>query len=222
MYPTRTTLNLALVVTRPREGLAIPEFKSKVLSFAIGFCLRARVHQDCVCDCFLAKKMAGDTEATGKYQSLMADRQLLTSLMEAAANGKVKELESVMQKVEERYADSWKEGGDAAKAELLLGFKDGKGRTVAHFAALGGSKKALELVLKSCPGLANTRDSTGKTPLFTSATLGDLAAIELLIDKGAEVNVEAEGGSTSLHDAVYAGKSDAVKALLKHGATVRR
>ena len=150
----------------------------------------------------------------------MADRDLLTSLMEAAANGNLELLRSVIQKIEERYADHIHGGEIAAKADVLLGFKDGNGRTVAHFAALGGSRDALELLIQLCPAAVKSRDNSGKTPLFTSATLGDLASIELLLDNGAEVNIESEGGGTPLHEAVYAGKVAAVKLLLDRGAAV--
>lgn len=174
----------------------------------------------CTCEPYLPAKMAGHTKASDKYQSLMTDRGLLTSLMEAAAKGEPKVLHSVIQEIEKRYADQLQEGGIATKADVLLGFRDGNGRTVAHFAALGGSRDSLELLIQLCPAAVKSRDNSGKTPLFISATLGDLASIELLLDNGAEVNTESEGGSTPLHEAVSAGKAAAVKLLLERGATV--
>ncbi|KAL8272555.1 hypothetical protein Esti_003554 [Eimeria stiedai] len=166
--------------------------------------------------------MTGEVAASAKYERLMADRELLTCLMEAAAKGKIEELRAVIQKVEARYEGHCDEGGKAAKAELLLGFKDATGRSVAHFAALGGSVETLEKVLELCPGAGNVEDKGGKTPLFAAASLGNVAAVKLLLDKGAHVNAEAEGGNTPLHEAVYAGKTDAVKLLLTHGATVNK
>ncbi|KAL8450876.1 hypothetical protein Emag_002982 [Eimeria magna] len=166
--------------------------------------------------------MTGEAAASEKYEHLMADRELLTSLMEAAAKGDTEELRAVTRKIESRYEGQCKDLGNAARAELLLGFKDATGRSVAHFAALGGSIETLAEVLELCPGAGNVGDKSGKTPLFVAASLGNLAAVELLIDKGALVNAEAEGGGTPLHEAVYAGKTDAVKLLLAHGATVNK
>ncbi|CDJ64081.1 ankyrin repeat containing protein / TPR domain-containing protein, putative [Eimeria necatrix] len=161
-----------------------------------------------------------------KYGSLMADRALLTSLMEAAASGNKDSLLSVVRKVEERYgtqASSNTEGGAAAVGDslspgVLLGFRDAHGRTVAHFAALGGAPDVLELVIKLCPSAVNVKDNSGKTPLFTAASLGHVKSLELLLNRGADVGASSEGGSTALHEAVYAEKAAAVKLLLEHGS----
>lgn len=166
--------------------------------------------------------MAGDATACDKYQSLVADRGLLTSLMEAAASGKLDAMNLAVQKIKERYAGHSKEGEAEGNADFLLEFRDGNGRTLAHFAALGGCQKNLELAIRLCPAAVKSRDNAGKTPLFFSAMLGDIPAIELLLNNEAEVNAEAEGGSTPLHEAVYAGKVAAVKRLLKGGADVSR
>lgn len=163
-----------------------------------------------------------------KYGSLMADRALLTSLMEAAASGNKDSLLSVVRKVEERYgtqASSNTEGGAAAVGDslspgVLLGFRDAHGRTVAHFAALGGAPDVLELVIKLCPSAVNVKDNSGKTPLFTAASLGHVKSLELLLNRGADVGASSEGGSTALHEAVYAEKAAAVKLLLEHGSNV--
>ncbi|CDJ31780.1 LOW QUALITY PROTEIN: ankyrin repeat containing protein / TPR domain-containing protein, putative [Eimeria mitis] len=87
--------------------------------------------------------------------------------------------------------------------DLLLGFRDGEGRTVAHFAALGGSAEVLELVLRVCPSAPTARDSYGKTPLFTAASLGNTEMLKLLLDSGGDAAARSKGGSTAVHEAIY-------------------
>ncbi|KAL8431776.1 hypothetical protein Efla_004998 [Eimeria flavescens] len=165
--------------------------------------------------------MAGEAETTAKYQNLLADRELLTSLMESAANGKLQDFLSVTKRVEERYGLRGEEGGSSgAKADLLLGFKDGNGRSVAHFAALGGCLEILQEVLRRSPAASKARDKHGKTPLCVAAGRGHLEVMQLLLAADAEADAEAEGGSTALHEAVYEGQAAAVKLLLDRGATV--
>ncbi|OEH78654.1 ankyrin repeat containing protein TPR domain-containing protein [Cyclospora cayetanensis] len=188
--------------------------------------------------------MAEAPVASGQhYEALQADRKLLTALMEAAAAGRREDLRTAIQAIEERYSSRFTKngghcGGDssagskgapgaeraaATESDFLLGFKDGHGRTVVHFAALGGSLEVLQLVLDMCPSGVDARDSSGKTPLFTAASLGHTEAIELLLQRGAKVEAESEEGCTALHEAVYAGQLAAVqKLLLAKGTDVNK
>lgn len=104
--------------------------------------------------------------------------------------------------------------------DLLLGFRDGEGRTIAHFAALGGSAEVLELVLRLCPSAPNARDSYGKTPLFTAASLGNTEVLQLLLHNGGDAAARSKGGSTAVHEAIFAQKGEVVKLLLERGANV--
>ena len=54
-------------------------------------------------------------------------------------------------------------------------------------------------------------------PLSDSAKLGDVAAIERLIDAGADVN-EADSMASALHYAAMRGHAEAVALLASHGA----
>ncbi|KAL8428909.1 hypothetical protein ACSSS7_006917 [Eimeria intestinalis] len=162
--------------------------------------------------------MTGEAMGAARYEHLMADRELLTTLMEAAANGKPDELRAVAQKIEARYAGHCKEGGgEAARLEdLLLGFRDGTGRSVIHFAALGGSVETLKEV--------NKISSLG-TPVQIAAVTLQLDTLKLLLESGADPNMLA-GQAVSVASpfppalilAASKGANDVVKLLLEKGA----
>lgn len=60
----------------------------------------------------------------------------------------------------------------------------------------------------------------GVTLLFIACQLGDLNAIQLLLDAKADVNLETYGGCTPLHVVSNRGNIKAVKLLLAAGANV--
>ena len=57
--------------------------------------------------------------------------------------------------------------------------------------------------------------------LFAAAQVGDVVAIRLLLQSGAEPNVRDDNGRTPLHVAVFASHDEAVRALIKGGADSR-
>ena len=57
-------------------------------------------------------------------------------------------------------------------------------------------------------------------PLHDAAAFGRTRIVELLLDKGADVNVRNEGGETPLHYAARHGHTKVVEILLEHGANV--
>lgn len=66
---------------------------------------------------------------------------------------------------------------------------------------------------------AHTRDAYGSTPLHHAATAGDLEAIRVLLDAGADIDAQGEHAHTPLMDAVQQGRTEAVKLLVERGAT---
>ena len=78
----------------------------------------------------------------------------------------------------------------------------------------------LELVLRLCPSAPNARDSYGKTPLFTAASLGNTEVLQLLLHNGGDAAARSKGGSTAVHEAIFAQKGEVVKLLLERGANV--
>ena len=63
----------------------------------------------------------------------------------------------------------------------------------------------------------------GSTPLITAAVFGKTEAAKLLIEAGADLNIQNNDGSTALHSAAFFGRPEIVKMLLakKADKTVR-
>jgi uncharacterized protein len=78
----------------------------------------------------------------------------------------------------------------------------------------------IRTLLDKNPNLVRARDSSGYTPLHWASIDGNREVVELLIDRGAEVNGRTPYGLTPLHLASRAGKLDTVKLLISRGAEV--
>lgn len=63
-----------------------------------------------------------------------------------------------------------------------------------------------------------TRARTGDMPLHIAAINGNLRAIVLLLEEGADLNARGEGGMTPLHYAVQMEQVEAIKLLLEQNA----
>lgn len=63
-----------------------------------------------------------------------------------------------------------------------------------------------------------SRSRDGDTPLHIAAIQGDVRAIALLLDAGADIGAAGETGYTPLHYAVSQQRADAVRLLLERGA----
>ena len=79
------------------------------------------------------------------------------------------------------------------------------------------------------PDAIDKHDRVGRTPLHIAAERGDVAKMQELVDKGANVNapvrsseeMNSDWGDTPLHLAVRDGKIDAVRYLISRGADVK-
>jgi ankyrin repeat protein len=66
----------------------------------------------------------------------------------------------------------------------------------------------------------NAKDAKGRTPLLAAIVTGNKDMTELLIAKGADVNVRGSDGTTPLHAAALLGDKDWVELLIEKGADI--
>ena len=74
-----------------------------------------------------------------------------------------------------------------AGADLDASFDDGEGYTAVHFAAWDGKDQILSYLLEA-GAQADVVGEDGYTPLFLAAAGGHLKCVEILVEKGADVN----------------------------------
>ncbi|CAE1172053.1 OSBPL1_2 [Acanthosepion pharaonis] len=70
----------------------------------------------------------------------------------------------------------------------------------------------------NCKG--TQRSNKGWSPLHLAAYFGHAEVVKLLLEAGAEVNVQNDMGDTPLHRAAYTAREDIVMLLLSHGADI--
>jgi hypothetical protein len=92
-----------------------------------------------------------------------------------------------------------------------------------HAAACSGNFEVVRKLIEYDPPVINARDGGGWTPLFW-ATQGhrfkDGSVFRLLLEHGADINVQSQTGRTPLHWASFNGRLEVVRLLLEHGADV--
>lgn len=87
-----------------------------------------------------------------------------------------------------------------------------------HDAVKQGDKAMTEELLNADPGLIDSRDNDGKTPLHIAAEYGRNEMIELLLSRKADVNSKTVFNLTPLHFAAAYGRKNAVELLIAKGA----
>ena len=89
-----------------------------------------------------------------------------------------------------------------------------------NFAALGGSKEVVELLIASGADV-NAKSDNGQAPLHDNASIGGKKEIaQLLINNGADVNIKDEFSHTPLHNAAEEGRKELIELLIANGADV--
>jgi ankyrin repeat protein len=78
--------------------------------------------------------------------------------------------------------------------------------------AMYGDFEALGRHIKK--GRTNDRDATGYTALHYAIRTGHMRAVQMLVDAGADVNAQTNGGATPLHRAALWGHDEILKLLL--------
>ena len=92
--------------------------------------------------------------------------------------------------------------------------------TVLHESAAGISDQDLATQLEGSHQLIDVLDAFGYTPLMWAARRRDYKAINLLLEWGADVNLQNNWGYTALHFAASHSSSECVQILLDAGASV--
>ncbi|KAK9867354.1 hypothetical protein WJX84_001740, partial [Apatococcus fuscideae] len=114
------------------------------------------------------------------------------------------------------------EGHISVVARILDSGRTGedKGLSALHLATQAGVIPLVRqlLALPHCD--RNAQDADGLTPLHWAASKGAGGILDLLIQKGANVNITSHDGWTPLHEAATNGHVAAVKALIKAGVQV--
>jgi ankyrin repeat protein len=88
-----------------------------------------------------------------------------------------------------------------------------------HKAAYHGDVDQVRTLLRRRDLNLDERDSSGGTPLHAAMFQKNTEIVQLLIDRGFDVNaVGPKNGYTPLHDAVWANNAQAAAILLKNGA----
>ena len=96
------------------------------------------------------------------------------------------------------------------------------GETVLHIAAINGDYQVAKSSIDRGASV-HERDYCGWQPLHEACNYGNLSIVELLLDRGADINDPGGpdcGGMTPLHDATQNGHVEIVKLLIARGASV--
>jgi cytohesin len=87
-----------------------------------------------------------------------------------------------------------------------------------HDYAAKGDVAGLERMIAADPGLLESRNRLGKTPLHQAVTSGSTRTVQWLIDRGADVNARDDTGMTPLHVAAWWTSTERAKQLIAAGA----
>jgi ankyrin repeat protein len=98
--------------------------------------------------------------------------------------------------------------------------KDSKDRTVLWWTSRNGCEMSARLLLAADSAMVNSKDKDNKSPLFIAAEQGNQAVMEVLLDKGADVNAEGGKYGNALQAASHNGHKDIATLLLDKGADV--
>lgn len=87
-----------------------------------------------------------------------------------------------------------------------------------HDAIARGNMDLVRSLLTENPDLVRALDGKQKTPLHSAVTYKQMEALQLLLEKGADIGARDVTGMTPLHVAAMLGRRDEAKWLLDHGA----
>ena len=100
--------------------------------------------------------------------------------------------------------------------------KDKYEQTCLYYTVREGKYETSKYLIENCKLPINEKDIYGQNPIYYAARDGHLNLCELLVKKGADVNLEDKYGQTCIFYAIREGHYDIVEFLIKHGANVNK
>ncbi|MGZ3650145.1 MAG: ankyrin repeat domain-containing protein [Bdellovibrionota bacterium] len=128
-----------------------------------------------------------------------------TDLMKAALSG-------ALDKVTELVTASANPVGDLRKT-------DAEGRSVVHYAAMGGAVDVLKFLVEKGIQL-NTADAKRRTPLFFAALYKQNDAFDFLLTQGGKINQQGMGGMTIAMVGAFSGNMHILKCAVERGVRI--
>jgi ankyrin repeat protein len=113
------------------------------------------------------------------------------------------------------HAGPWKSEPAEEIIQLLL---DHNAQIDLFKAAAMGRTGLIEAILKRDPSLIDSPDDQGRTALFHAARNNRLAAVKLLVERGADVNRSDAVGIAALHRTSQECSDELIQYLIDHGA----
>ena len=87
-----------------------------------------------------------------------------------------------------------------------------------HAATLLGDMEAIKQHIAAGSDLNDKEPAVGSTPLISAAFFGKTEIAKVLIEAGADINLQNNEGSTALHSAAFVCRMEIVEMLLANGA----
>eukprot|EP00924_Labyrinthula_sp_SR-Ha-C_P005299 maker-scaffold_1-snap-gene-27.50-mRNA-1 protein AED:0.34 eAED:0.34 QI:242/1/1/1/1/1/2/157/179 len=96
-----------------------------------------------------------------------------------------------------------------------INIEGSQGRTFLHRACAGKHDSMTRLLLEKYKANPNSRDSKGCSPLFHAALQGAVGCAKILLEFGADLQLESNNGQTALHYSAMKGEADFTAFLIE-------
>ncbi|GLT27956.1 hypothetical protein SLA2020_029190 [Shorea laevis] len=121
------------------------------------------------------------------------------------------------------------ETGDSATFQSLpqdqlsksLALRNDDGRSLFHVAVSSARPEVVKLLSEVADeSVVNSADEEGWAPIHSAASIGNVEIMEILLSKGADINLKNNGGRTALHYAASKGWLKIAELLISHSAKI--